>query len=254
MSNDSILVLDDVGRRFGGVPAVDGLSISVPPGTITGLIGPNGAGKTTVINLIMGILKLTSGRILFNGRDVSEVEAVDLAHAGMARTFQNIRLVMQGTVLDNVLSGFHIDRPSGFWSNLLGGRAARAERSAHRAEATALLERFGMAHLAEHRAGTLSYGHQRRIEMMRALAMKPKLLLLDEPVAGMNDAEASELGQIFSQVAASGVAILLVEHNMRFVTQICSHLYVVASGRLIAQGPHQSALADPAVIEAYLGS
>lgn len=248
------LQLDNVGKRFGGLPAVDGLSLSAPTGTITGLIGPNGAGKTTVINLIMGILKLTSGRVLFNGRDVSTLEAADLARAGMARTFQNIRLVTEGTVLDNVLSGFHLHQRTGFWANLLGLSSARAEQAAHRAEALALLERFGMDHLAEHRAGTLSYGHQRRIEMMRALAMKPKLLLLDEPVAGMNDTEAAELGHIFSQVAADGVAILLVEHNMRFVTQICSHLYVSASGRLIAQGAPATVLADPVVIEAYLGS
>ncbi|MES2484127.1 MAG: ABC transporter ATP-binding protein [Pseudomonadota bacterium] len=248
------LLLDGVGRRFGGLPAVDDLSISVPPGTITGLIGPNGAGKTTVVNLIMGILKLSSGRILFNNQDVSQVEAPALARAGMARTFQNIRLVTEGTVLDNVLSGFHIHQQSGFWSNLLGLPSARAEQAAHRDQAMALLRRFGMAHLAEHRAGTLSYGHQRRIEMMRALATQPKLLLLDEPVAGMNDTEAAELGHIFSEVAAEGVAILLIEHNMRFVTQICSHLYVVASGRLIAQGAAQEVLADPVVVQAYLGS
>jgi branched-chain amino acid transport system ATP-binding protein len=248
------LRLDSVGRRFGGLPAVDGLSLSVQPGTITGLIGPNGAGKTTVVNLIMGILKLTAGRIVFNGQDVTQVEAADLARAGMARTFQNIRLVAEGTVLDNVLSGFHRHQCTGFWANLLGLPAARAEQVGHRREAMALLERFGMAPLAEHRAGTLSYGHQRRIEMMRALAMQPRLLLLDEPVAGMNDAEAASLGRIFREEADKGVAILLIEHNMRFVTQVCSHLYVSASGRLIAEGPTAAVLADPVVVEAYLGS
>ncbi len=255
MSNPTpTLQLENVGKRFGGLPAVDGLSLSAPPGAITGLIGPNGAGKTTVINLIMGILKLTSGRILFNGKEVSRLEAADLARAGMARTFQNIRLVTEGTVLDNVISGFHIHQQTGFWANLLGLPSARAEQAAHRAQAQALLRQFGMTHLAAHRAGTLSYGHQRRIEMMRALAMRPKLLLLDEPVAGMNDTEAAELGHIFGKVAASGVAILLVEHNMRFVTQICSRLYVSASGRLIAQGAPETVLADPVVIEAYLGN
>jgi branched-chain amino acid transport system ATP-binding protein len=248
------LVLEAVSRRFGGLPAVDGLSIAVTPGTITGLIGPNGAGKTTVINLIMGILKLTAGRIVFDNKDISAVEAANLARAGIARTFQNIRLVAEGTVLDNVLSGFHIHQRAGFWSNLLGLKAARTEQNAHRDQALDLLKKFDMVHLAEHRADTLSYGHQRRIEMMRALAMKPKLLLLDEPVAGMNDTEAAELGHIFAQVAASGVAILLVEHNMRFVTQVCSYLYVTASGRLIAQGAPDTVLADPVVIEAYLGS
>ncbi|MFY2834628.1 ABC transporter ATP-binding protein [Achromobacter xylosoxidans] len=249
-----LLELDGIGRRFGGLPAVDGLSLSVPPGAITGVIGPNGAGKTTVVNLIMGLLKLSSGRILFDGRDVSAMQAPELAQIGMARTFQNIRLVADGTVLDNVLSGFHRHQETGFWTNLLGLPAARAEQRAHRERARVLLDRFGMTALAEHRAGTLSYGHQRRIEMMRALATRPRLLLLDEPVAGMNDAEAAELGQIFRKVADSGVGILLIEHNMRFVTQVCTYLYVVASGRLIAEGAPDAVLSDPAVIDAYLGA
>lgn len=249
----NILELNDVGRHFGGLPAVDGLSISVPSGAITGLIGPNGAGKTTVVNLIMGLLKLSTGRILFNGQDVSCVEAPELARAGMARTFQNIRLVSQATVLDNVLSGFHVHQYTGFWSNLLGLPSARLEHTENRRQALALLKRFEMLDLADHRAGTLSYGHQRRIEMMRALAMKPHLLLLDEPVAGMNDSEAASLGRIFQEVAADGVAILLIEHNMRFVSQVCSHLYVVASGRLISQGAPNTVLADPVVVKAYLG-
>jgi branched-chain amino acid transport system ATP-binding protein len=249
-----LLRLQGVGRRFGGLPAVDGLSLEVLPGTITGLIGPNGAGKTTVVNLIMGLLHLSAGRVLFDGKDVSRAEAPELARAGMSRTFQNIRLVAQATVLDNVIAGFHVHQRSGFWANLLGLPSARAERAEHQREAAALLRRFGMEHLAQHRAGTLSYGHQRRIEMMRALATRPRLLLLDEPVAGMNDKEAAELGSIFNEVAAEGVAILLIEHNMRFVTQICSHLYVVASGRLIAEGAPQAVLADPVVVEAYLGA
>jgi branched-chain amino acid transport system ATP-binding protein len=207
-----------------------------------------------VINLIMGIYHLTGGQVRLDGKDVSRLEASDLARAGVARTFQNIRLVQQATVLDNVLSGFHVHARTGFWANLLGLPSARAELAAHRSEAMALLERFEMADLAEHRAGNLSYGHQRRIEMMRALAMKPQLLLLDEPVAGMNDSEAASLGRIFSEVAAEGVSVLLIEHNMRFVTQICSYLYVLASGRLIAQGEPEAVLKNPVVVEAYLGT
>ena len=249
-----VLQLEDVGRRFGGLPAVDALNIDVFPGTITGLIGPNGAGKTTVVNLIMGLLKLTSGRILFDGQDVSAVEAPELARAGMARTFQNIRLVTEATVLDNVLSGFHVHQTAGFLPKLLGLPSAQRELAEHTQAAMGLLERIGMADLAAHRAGTLSYGHQRRIEMMRAIATQPRLLLLDEPVAGMNDMEAAELGRIFSEVSAQGVAVLVIEHNMRFVTQICSHLYVMASGRKIAQGTPETVLTDPVVIEAYLGS
>jgi len=249
-----VLRLESVCRRFGGVPAVDSLSLSVPPGMVIGLIGPNGAGKTTVVNLVMGLLHLSSGHVLLDGRDVSRTEAPQLARAGVARTFQNIRLVPHATVLENVLSGFHCHETSGFWSNLLGLASARAETAALKAKAMALLERFGMANLAQHRAGGLSYGHQRRIEMMRALATNPRVLLLDEPVAGMNDAEAANLGRIFSEVAAEGVAVLLIEHNMRFVTALCSYLYVLSSGRLIAEGEPAPVLQNPEVIRAYLGT
>jgi branched-chain amino acid transport system ATP-binding protein len=250
----AMLELQGVSRRFGGVPAVDAVSLSAAPGTITGLIGPNGAGKTTLVNLVMGLLHLSSGRVLLDGQDVSRTEAPQLARAGVARTFQNIRLVPHATVLDNVLAGFHRHETAGFWANALGLPRARAETAAHRAQAQALLERFGMSPVAHHRAGGLSYGHQRRIEMMRALAMKPRLLLLDEPVAGMNDAEAASLGRIFTEVAASGVAVLLIEHNMRFVTSICSYLYVLSSGRLIAQGEPGPVLQNPDVVQAYLGT
>jgi len=248
------LVLDNVARHFGGVPAVDGVSLQVPAGQITGLIGPNGAGKTTVVNLITGILHLTHGRVLLDGQDVSKAEAPELARAGVARTFQNIRLVPDASVLDNVLAGFHRHEKTSLWANLLGLPSARAEALQMRGEAMQLLARFGMTELAEHRAGGLSYGHQRRIEMMRALATRPKVLLLDEPVAGMNDAEAEGLAHIFRKVADDGVAVLLIEHNMRFVMSLCSHLYVLAAGRLIAQGEPDAVGRDPVVVEAYLGA
>lgn len=247
------LELRDVARHFGGLPAVDGVNLSVPAGTITGLIGPNGAGKSTIVNLVTGFLYLTSGQVLLDGRDVSRQEAAELARSGIARTFQNIRLVAEATVLENVMAGFHRHEAAGFWANALGLPAARAETARIRTEAEALLRRFRMAELAQHRAGNLSYGHQRRIEMMRALATRPRLLLLDEPVAGMNDAEAADLGEIFREIAAEGVAVLLIEHNIRLVSSICSYLYVLSSGRLICEGDARTVFNDPVVIEAYLG-
>ncbi len=248
------LVLDNIARSFGGVPAVAGLSLEAPAGRITGLIGPNGAGKTTVVNLITGLLHVTSGRVLVGNRDVTRAEAPELAHAGVARTFQNIRLIGDATVLTNVVAGFHRHEKSSLTANLLGLPAARREKQKMEAEAMSLLQRFGMTGLAQHRAGSLSYGHQRRIEMMRALAMKPSVLLLDEPVAGMNDNEALELGEIFRDCAAGGMAILLIEHNMRFVMSLCEHINVLAAGKLIAEGGPDAIAKNPQVIEAYLGA
>ena len=242
-----------VSKRFGGVEAVRGLTISVEPGRITGLIGPNGAGKTTMVNLITGMLAASSGRILWGGQDITALPPSAVARLGIARTFQNIRLLKEASLLDNIVVGFHCREQTGFLSNLLGLPAARRERRAFTEAARALTRRFNMEELAGRLAGTLSYGHQRRTEMMRALAMQPALLLLDEPVAGMNDVEAHELGRIFRGLADDGIAVLLIEHNMRFVTTLCDTLYVVSSGQMIASGPPAAVMRDPAVIAAYLG-
>lgn len=248
------LVLEDVARSFGGLAAVDGVSLQAPAGRVTGLIGPNGAGKTTVVNLISGLLKVSRGRIAVGERDLTHASAPELARAGVARTYQNIRLINDASVLDNVVAGFHRHERTGTLANLLGLPSARAEQRRIEERAAVLLDRFGMIRLARHPAGSLSYGHQRRIEMMRALAMEPSVLLLDEPVAGMNDTEAASLADIFRIVAGQGVAILLIEHNMRFVMSLCEHLYVLASGRLIAAGDPESVVGNPRVVEAYLGS
>jgi branched-chain amino acid transport system ATP-binding protein len=248
------LVLEQVSKRFGGVIAADNVSISVPPGTITGLIGPNGAGKTTVVNLITGMLPLTSGRIRFGDRDISQAAAHEVSQAGFARTFQNIRLFKEVSVLDNLLIGFHKTERTSAIASLLGLPSARRETREVRERAMALLERFGMTRYAEFPAGGLAYGHQRRVEMMRALASSPTLLLLDEPVAGMNDVEAGELGEIFKRVAEDGTGVLLIEHNIRFVTRLCRHIYVLDNGRVIAEGTPAEVVKNPAVITAYLGT
>ena len=248
------LVLDGVTRAFGGVVAVDDLSLTVEPGRITGLIGPNGAGKSTVVNLITGLLRLTAGRIRLDGRDITEAEAPEVARAGIARTFQTVRLLKEASVLDNVAAGFHRHERAGLAAGLLGLPSALREGRDLRRRAAAILERFGMADFADLPAGSLSYGHQRRVEMMRALAMEPRLLLLDEPVAGMNDVEADALGRIFAELARDGLGVLLIEHNMRFVLSLCAEIHVIDSGRLIASGTPAAVRRDPAVIAAYLGA
>jgi branched-chain amino acid transport system ATP-binding protein len=248
------LQLDGVTKRFGGVTAAEDLTLTVPPGRITGLIGPNGAGKTTVVNLITGMLPVTAGRIRFGGTDLTHAAADEVGRAGIARTFQNIRLLAETSVLDNVMIGFHRHERCSLAASVLGLPSARRETREFRARALTLLERFGMMRFAEHPAGALAYGHQRRVEMMRALAAGPDMLLLDEPVAGMNDVEANELGAMFQDLARGGMGVLLIEHNIRFVTRMCEHIYVLDSGRLIAQGAPEVVVADPAVVAAYLGA
>ena len=247
------LVLDNVSKRFGGLSAVSGVTMEVPPGRITGLIGPNGAGKTTVVNMITGLLKLTTGTIKLGERDITTAEAHEVALAGVSRTFQNIRLLAEATVLENVVIGFHGHVKSSLFAQLVGLASSLRETPQLFERGRQLLERFGMSRFADHPAGSLAYGHQRRVEMMRAVASNPQILLLDEPVAGMNDVEATELGDVFTELAASGIGLLLIEHNIRFVNQLCQQVYVLDSGALIASGTPQQVMHNPAVVAAYLG-
>ena len=249
----SSLILEHVGKQFGGVKAVVDISLTVFPGKISGLIGPNGAGKTTVVNLIAGLLKLSNGRILLGGHDISAAQPHIVARAGIARTFQNIRLLAEATVLENVMIGYHQHERASVFAKLLALPSSRHETSAMRRSAHELLGQFKMEQFADFPAGGLAYGHQRRVEMMRAIASQPKILLLDEPVAGMNDIEADELGSIFRNLCEAGMGILLIEHNTRFVAKYCSHVSVLDAGRTIFDGTPQEAMRDPAVIRAYLG-
>ena len=250
----STLSLDKISKNFGGVAAVSNFDMEVPKGRITGLIGPNGAGKTTVVNMITGMLTVSGGHIRFGDNDITEVAAHEAARMGIARTFQNIRLLGEASVAENVMGGFHRHERTSMLAALLGLPSSRRETAEVRDRAIELIDRFEMKEFAEHAASGLSYGHQRRVEVMRALAMDPELLLLDEPVAGMNDVESGEMGAIFTGLAKGGMGVLLIEHNMRFVFGLCDYVYVLDSGEMIARGTPDEVVNDQAVITAYLGT
>ena len=250
----SSLSLDRVSKSFGGVLAVDNVTLSVPAAAITGLIGPNGAGKSTLVNLVTGMLEVLSGVIQMGEVDITRLAPHRISRLGMARTFQNIRLLNSASVLENLVVGFHRHEQSGLMANILGLPSVSRERRDLVAKAHALLKRFDMERFAQLPAGELSYGHQRRVEMMRALASDPQFLLLDEPIAGMNDVEARQLGVIYKELAAAGIGILLIEHNVGFVAEYCDTIHVLNTGRLIAAGAPREVLSNPEVIEAYLGS
>jgi branched-chain amino acid transport system ATP-binding protein len=248
------LELEGVSRHFFGVQAVKDLSMVVPRGRVTGLIGPNGAGKTTVVNLITGLLKLSAGRIALDDRDIGELQPEQVARLGVSRTFQNIRLLKEASVVDNIVVGFHTSDSTSFLAQALGLPSVRRTRAALAERVRQLLAQFAMEMYAQCLAGELSYGHQRRVEIMRALAVEPDVLLLDEPVAGMNDLEAHELGAIFRALAERGLAVLVIEHNIELVMSLCDQVYVLESGELICQGVPEQVRSDPRVVEAYLGA
>lgn len=247
------LRLTNLSKRFGGVVASENVNIEVSSGQIIGLIGPNGAGKTTIVNMITGMLPVSGGTIHVGETDITHAPAHEICRAGLARTFQNIRLLADASVLDNVMVGFHRHETSSTFAALLGLPSAARETAALRQRAMALLESFGLDDLADYPAAGLSYGHQRKVEMARALASEPDFILLDEPIAGMNDAESDALAAIFRGFAADGKGVLLIEHNVRFVSKLCSHVYVLDGGRLISEGTPDHVLNDPVVITAYLG-
>ncbi len=245
-----MLELKQVSRHFGGVRAVDGLDLGVKEGEIFGLIGPNGSGKSTTVNLIAGIFPLTSGTILFDGADLGALPTHRRLQAGIARTFQSIRLFGQLTVWQNlwVAQNSPADRAKrGFYARWLGGQ------SGVRAEIAQLLEFSGLAHKQEELAANLAFGEQRRLELARALAARPKLLLLDEPAAGMNSEEVAQLRERILSLRQRGVTILLVEHVMELVMGVTDRIAVLNFGQKIAEGTPAEVQASPMVRKAYLG-
>ena len=242
-------------KSFGGLTAVKALSIQIAQGTLYGLIGPNGAGKTTVFNLLTGQYKPTEGEIHFDGRRIDGRKPYEIAKLGVARTFQNIRLFADMTVLGNVLAAHHLRTRQILADAVLGTGRHHAEEEETLERAMQLLQIFGLEGVADKPATSLPYGSQRRLEIARALATGPQLLLLDEPAAGMNPAEKAELMRTVHSIRDEyGLTILLIEHDMKFVMGICERIYVLDHGEEIAHGTPAEIRANPRVIEAYLGS
>jgi ABC-type branched-subunit amino acid transport system ATPase component len=248
-----MLTLTSVSRQFGGLHALTNVNMTVPQGKVVGLIGPNGAGKTTLINNISGLDHPTSGAITFGGQDIAKAPPHRITGLGIARTYQNIRLFGELTALENLLIGQHTRGRATVFEALVFAPAYRREEKRLREHGLALLERFGLAHLAHSRAGALPYGDQRRLEMARALATAPKLILLDEPTAGMNPVETHELGEQILRLRADGITVLVIEHDMSLIQQVCDEIYVLNFGQIIAHGTHDQIKHNPQVIEAYLG-
>ena len=251
--NNTLLELVGIGKYFGGLAALSEVSLHIRHGEIYGLIGPNGAGKTTLFNVVTGLYQLDAGTFTFDGVAYAQCKPHVLAEAGIARTFQNIRLFANMSALENIMVGRHVRTRAGIWGALTRNAAARAEERAIEQRARELLRYVGIERPHQTLAKHLSYGEQRRLEIARALATEPKLLALDEPAAGMNATETESLKALLQMIRASGITVLLIEHDVKLILDLCDRVAVLDYGKKIAEGVPEEVRHNPAVIAAYLG-
>ena len=249
----SLLRLDGLTRRFGGLTAVDAVSLEIEPGRVSAIIGPNGAGKTTLFNMISGFLAPSEGRIAFGGREITGLAPHDVAALGLVRTFQLVQLFPELTVAENVQVGRHLRTRGGVWAALARPAWAKRELVETQSVARELLAFVGLGGREHVQASALTYGQQRLLEIARAMAAQPKLLLLDEPAAGLNPAETGHLADTIRRIVARGITVLLIEHDMSLVMRLADRVFVLDFGRLIAAGTPAEVQRDEAVLAAYLG-